>query len=281
MDAVRRIADAVLYEGYLLWPYRKSAMKNQRRWTFGGVYPPAHSALHPDDPSLMQAECLLVAGDVEVTVRFLQVVELEHWDEATERELSTGWLQVAHLPHRLEIAIESGKQRDRRWRELCGVVDIVSEGNRLSVRIRNETPWRGDDREDALRQTFCSAHAVLRVRDGEFVPLTDPPAELAEAAAGCTNIGCWPVLVGEEGDRSTLLCSPIILSDYPQIAPESPGDLFDGGEVDELLVLNILALTEEEKREMRETDPRAREILERTERLTEEELMRLHGVIRR
>ena len=278
MDPVRAIADAVLYEGYLLWPYRKSAMKNQRRWTFGGVYPPAHSAAHPDDPSLMQAECLVVGRrpEVAVTVRFLQVVEGETGDEATEREIGSAWLPLTDLDERVDIAVKRGA----RWRELRGVMEIASAGTRLSMRVKNETPWSGDDREDALRQTFCSTHAVLRVRNGEFVSLTDPPDELAEASAQCTNIGCWPVLVGEEGDRSTLLCSPIILSDYPQIAPESPGDLFDGGEIDQLLILNILALTDEEKREMRETDPRAREILERTERLSEEELMRLHGAIR-
>ena len=94
------------------------------------------------------------------------------------------------------------------------------------------------------------------------------------------NEGAWPVLVGEPDSRSTMLCSPIILEDHPRIAPESPGDLFDGGEIDQLLILNILSLTDEEKAEMRATDPRAREILERTEALTPEELMRLHGTIR-
>ena len=77
-DAVRAIADAVLYEGYLLWPYRRSATKNQRRWTFGGVYPRAHSEGRDDDPWLMRAECLLEAPDeaaeVDVRVRFLHVV---------------------------------------------------------------------------------------------------------------------------------------------------------------------------------------------------------------
>ena len=53
-DVVRRIADAVLYEGYLLWPYRKSALKNQQRFTFGGVYPPAW-----EDSSSMQVQVLL------------------------------------------------------------------------------------------------------------------------------------------------------------------------------------------------------------------------------
>jgi hypothetical protein len=86
--------------------------------------------------------------------------------------------------------------------------------------------------------------------------------------------------VGEEDDRSTLLCSPIILSDYPEIAPESPGDLFDGGEIDQLLILNILSLTDAEKAEMRASDPRAREILDRTEALSPQELMNLHGAIR-
>ena len=36
---VEAIAKAVLYEGYILYPYRASNVKNQRRWTFGGVYP--------------------------------------------------------------------------------------------------------------------------------------------------------------------------------------------------------------------------------------------------
>ncbi|MFL5887948.1 MAG: hypothetical protein ACJ76M_02575 [Solirubrobacteraceae bacterium] len=307
MDELRRIADAVLYEGYVLWPYRKSALKNQRRWTFGGVYPPAHSAVHPDDPARMQAQ-VLVRGRpaVEASARFLHVVERQvlrdgvepvdelecdgerhvSWEEATEREIST---RAQHA----DIAIEGGSAREpiaggaieRRWRPLHGSLAVASEElggdvHRLTVTIRNETSWTGSDREDALRQTFCSTHVVLRARGGEFVSLTDPPAELAGAAAACHNTGGWPVLVGEEGDRTTMLCSPIILPDYPRVAPESPGDLFDGGEIDQLLVLNILALTDDEKRAMRESDPRARDILERTEHLSEEELMRLHGARR-
>jgi hypothetical protein len=108
----------------------------------------------------------------------------------------------------------------------------------------------------------------------------DPPEELREAAQGCENIKMWPVLVGEEGERNMMLSAPIILYDYPRIAPESPGDLFDGTEIDQLLVFNILNLTDEEKEEMRASDPRAREILERTESLSSEELMNLHGAIR-
>ena len=54
-DRVEEIAAAVLYEGYILWPYRRSALKNQRRFTFGGVYPPAHSEAHADDPGVQPA----------------------------------------------------------------------------------------------------------------------------------------------------------------------------------------------------------------------------------
>jgi hypothetical protein len=88
------------------------------------------------------------------------------------------------------------------------------------------------------------------------------------------------VLVGKEGDRDAMLSSPIILYDYPQIAPESPGTLFDGTEIDEILTLRIMTLTDEEKEQMRQGDARAREILERTEALSPEQFMKLHGTIR-
>jgi hydrogenase maturation protease len=146
--------------------------------------------------------------------------------------------------------------------------------------IRNASPFSGGPREEALQLAFCSTHTVLRVQDGAFVSLADPPPELRAAAAVCENVGTWPVPVGELPDSSTMLSSPIILEDYPRVAPESPGDLFDGGEIDQLLILNILAMTDEEKAEMRASDPRAKEIIDRTEALTEEELMRLHGTIR-
>jgi hypothetical protein len=86
--------------------------------------------------------------------------------------------------------------------------------------------------------------------------------------------------VGDGEKRNTLLSSPIILYDYPQIAPESPGDLFDGTEIDEILTLRILTMTDEEKEEVRKTDPRARQLLERTETLAPEDFLKLHGVLR-
>jgi hypothetical protein len=168
---------------------------------------------------------------------------------------------------------------------LRGVVEVgaepLREGTfRVTVRITNTTPWGGEDRESTLRQTFVSTHTALEIEGGEFVSLIDPPEELRGAAEGCENLKTWPVLVGEEGERNMMLSSPIILYDYPQIAPESPGDLFDGTEIDQMLILNVLNLTDEEKEEMRATDPRGREILERCESLSPEELMKLSGAIR-
>jgi hypothetical protein len=260
-DLVRRIADAVLYEGYVLWPYTHSALKNQRRWTFGGVYPPAHSAAHPDDAPVLRAQVVVAEGDpaaVAVTVRFLHVVRREAddeyaaWDEAVERELGPG-----------PFAIPAGREGSRSWEALSGVVAVTVEGSRLTVEARNTTPWTPGPREDALRRTFCSTHAVLR--GARFVSATEAP--------DCTQVGWWPVLVCDD----TMLCSPIILEDHPRIAPESPGDLFDGGEIDGLLALNILSLTDAEKAEMRATDPRTREILDRTEALTRDQLLQLSG----
>jgi hypothetical protein len=329
VDAAKKIAETVLYEGYVLWPYRRSAKKNQQRWTFGGVYPRAYSeARGEDDPWIMQTQCV-VSGDeestIEVRVRFLHVAERKvgrkrgealefvdelrtggelylSWDEAIEREIGVGRFEISDLlesPMRVGIDIPGGSREEplaepggevvgavvRGWRTLCGTVEVEAEPLRegvfrVTVEITNTTSWGGEDRDSTLRQTFVSTHTALEVEGGEFVSLMDPPEEFREAVQGCENLKTWPVLVGEEGERTMLLSSPIILYDYPQIAPESPGDLFDGGEIDQLLVLNILSLTDEEKEEMRASDPRTREILERTEALSQEELMNLHGAVR-
>jgi hypothetical protein len=322
-DPIRAIADAVLYEGYILWPYRRSALKNQRRFTFGGVYPPAHTVAHPDDADRMQTEVLLQADEsatLDVAVRFLHVVQREvedadgravdeltvdggrylSWEEATERQFDVPLLRIGGPGTDLGVTIEPGEEREaiidgagttagalvRSWERLDALVSVTVGRAaerlwRVTVEIRNVT-WSTPDgaRQEALKRTLCSTHTMLDAQGGAFVSLTDPPADLADAAAACRNVGTWPVLVGDAPVRSTILSSPIILGDYPQVAPESPGDLFDGGEIDQLLVLGILTLTDEEKAEMRASDPRAREILERTEALTPEQLMALHGTIR-
>ena len=126
---------------------------------------------------------------------------------------------------------------------------------------------------------FVSTHTLFQIHQGSFISLLEPPEALQSVAQACQNLHTWPVLVGNAGEVDWLLSSPIILYDYPQIAPESPGPLFDGTEIDEILLLRIMTLTDEEKEEMR-GDERTREILERTKSLTPEQFMKLHGVIR-
>ena len=154
---------------------------------------------------------------------------------------------------------------------------------KLTVEIRNLTPFEDAEkrtRDDSLMRSFVSTHTILTVQNGHFVSLLDPPEMFRELATGCSNVGTYPVLVGEEGTRDCMLSSPIILYDYPQIAPESPGSLFDGTEIDEILTLRIMTLTDDEKREMRNADDRARQILERTESLPTEQFMKMHGAMK-
>jgi hypothetical protein len=121
---------------------------------------------------------------------------------------------------------------------------------------------------------------VLRVAEGKLVSLIDPPRALAALSAQCENIGTWPVLVGNAPQRNTVLSSPIILSDYPDVAPESPADFFDGAEIDQLLVLGILSMTEEEQQQMRQADPRTRALLDHCRSLSPDDIARLHGATR-
>jgi hypothetical protein len=332
LEQVKEIANAVLYEGYLLYPYRQSALKNRQRWTIGVVYPRAYSeASGGSDPWMMRTECLVAEqGDqdalLDIHVRFLHLllrsvaqptatlpshaptdaIHTNEWglagrviqepgEEGIEREVSGAGLSlhdlVAH-PRTIEITFPGQRITEHatvlEQRPIVGSIQLsaekVDEGLfKLRVQIENATPDTGvlaDRHNEALLQSFVSSHTILQVRQGQFVSLLEPPDALQAAAQGCQNIRTWPVLVGAAGAADTLLSSPIILYDYPQIAPESPGSLFDGTEIDEILTLRILTLTEEEKEQMRQGDERVREILERTESLTPEQFMKLHGTIR-
>nr|HET6904747.1 hypothetical protein [Ktedonobacteraceae bacterium] len=334
LEQVKEIANAVLYEGYLLYPYRQSALKNRTRWTFGAVYPREYSEANDGtEPWTMHTECLIEgqADDItlDVTVRFLHllvrtvvqphpvkddVVEenASEWglasrfadeplQEGIEREVSAVDLSLRDLltqPRRVEIEFPASRMVEyppnatateiiREQQAVSGAFILVAEQVdtgifKLSVHIENTTPGTGavtSRRDVVLFQSFVSTHTILRVRQGSFISLLEPPEALQTFVKECQNLRTWPVLVGNEGERNTLLSSPIILYDYPQIAPESPGALFDGSEIDEILSLRILTLSDEEKEQMRQ-DERTREILERTEALTPEQFMKMHGIIR-
>jgi hypothetical protein len=348
MRRVEQVADAVLYEGYLLYPYRPSAAKNRQRWTFGGVHPRCYSqAQGATEAWQMSTECLVLdrpETTLTVRVRFLHLLdrsvaeltpplsswpegeEPAHirvpilrvgdrtypaWQEASERTILAGdHLRLIRLLDRprpvpftldaeryLEPIRENGGEGNsvvgmliREHAPIAGEVQVSARRLdpglvRLGITIQNLTPLadpREISRQEALKHSLVSTHTILEVQEGEFVSLLDPPEAYQEHAARCENVGTWPVLAGEPGARDTLLSSPIILYDYPEVAPESPGDFFDATEIDEMLTLRILTMTDEEKQEMAATDERARQLLERTEALAREQLLgsQLHGVIR-
>jgi hydrogenase maturation protease len=336
-----KIAQATLYEGYILYPYRPS-VKNHQRWTFGGIYPQSWSdAQKGTDPHVMRTEVPVAGtanGSLHVIIRFLHLVDrtvgefplplselpvggmpdfrlvrsleigdtrYQPWQEAIEREVDAGEfaldklaLETVRIPFAFprERVIEPLKSGDAKFvgvlirerQTIEGVIEIAAvqkadDFRTVLVTILNLTPLDSVEcstRDDALMRTLVSMHVILGLRDGEFISLTDAPQKWQACAAECKNSGLWPVLIGTGAEHDTMLASPIILYDYPQLAPESPGDLYDATEIDEILTLRILTLTDEEKRAAASVDPRAREMLARTESLARGQLMNLHGTVR-
>ncbi|MEU0897623.1 hypothetical protein [Streptomyces massasporeus] len=328
------IADAVLYEGYLLYPYRRSSTKNRVRWQFGVLFP--RDWVETDGPVTpgvsgsadswyQQTECLLRvrqpdSARVRVRVRYLQMQRKQveeagrpveslrgddgavhlTFDEALPREcdieapldeLLRGGRTVAvsaaagedvePLP---DVAGRVVRSREEIRAETTVTAERLSEGLcRIRVRTRNTAPAPAPrtPRDEALRRALIATHTLIGGDGVEFVSLIDPPADLEALVRACRNEFTFPVLGGEAGDTGpVLLSAPIILPDHPQVAPESPGDLHDAAEIDEILTLRTMLLTDEEKREARATDPRAAAILDRVDTMPQEVFERLHGAVR-
>jgi hypothetical protein len=344
LELARKIADAVLYEGYILYPYRAQSVKNRQRFNFGVLMPRRWAERQQaGDSGRLQTECLVEGSSpqVDIRVRFLQLISRQvaqaragdrasgrthyeakqpfeyevvpaleidgeihqTWEEAVEREIVSPPLNLAELastPRALRWNYEADEATqpllDRDGRavgaiirrrgplEACVTISAERLGDdlwKVRVEVENRTPMPVEaSRPEAQLGALASAHVLLAAQSGKFISLLDPPQSFASAVAGCRNAGVWPVLVGTEGERDLMLASPIILYDYPQIAPESGGDFCDGTEIDEMLALRVMTLTDDEKRAMRSVDRRAREILERTETLAHSSLMHLHGTIR-
>jgi len=300
LDPVRKIADAVLYEGYILYPYRASSQKNQSRWQFGVVMAPGYAAADPSETSFTRAECVLEHSgqpSVRVLLRFLQVQRRtsggDTWDEAVEREVEAAADAAALFGGGVtrEFTVEGGEDREadvvRRREPLAGAITVRAaevpgpwRAVKLQVRVENRTglgsvPQR---REDALPTSLVAAHTIITAEGGKFLSMTDPPEWARPAVAECRNEGGWPVLA--DPDDRVMLSSPIILYDYPELAEQSPGELYDGTEIDEILTLRTLALSDDEKAEARATDPRAAALLDRVESMDPQVLARLHGTLR-
>ena len=315
-DRARAVADAVLYEGYLLYPYRGTSTKNQSRWQFGVLGPPgaADTGLGEDDT--LAAEFLVEdAQAITLVVRFLQlqhrraerelsgggfepIDELTNsagswltWDEAVECEISFGPLAFDGQPQTLPLHAEKatdiepvdGGRLVRERREVRGVLTVACEPDgdlrRVTVRVSN-VGAAATDKNDSIARSMIGTHVIAEVIGGRFVSLLEPPPAAADAVSRCRQHRCFPVLAGPPGTQDILLVSPIILYDHPEIAEQSGTALYDCTEIDEILTLRVMTMTDEEKAQARATDPRAAQIIDRCDAMSPDAMARLHGVLR-
>ncbi len=333
-DAARAVADAVLYEGYVLYPYRASSRKNQARFQWGVLTPRGFSEAEGSERWSMRTECLAEPGRnpvLSVRIRCLQaqrrrcerqvgvgsdptdgvfepvdaleVDGIVHmgWNEAIEQVVDVPARPLAYVeslghvaPFSFSATAEFELIHDKHdtvvgrfVRTRAPVTGSVSvEALRLDhqlpfvkvcVAVENTTAWSegGLHRDDAMVQSLIAVHTMLAIDDGRFLSLLDPPHSAGAAISSCESDGAYPVLIGE-GDK-VMLSSPIILYDHPEVAPQSPGDLYDVLEIDEILALRVMTLTDEEKSEARGTDPRAAAIIDRCDDMSAETLQSLHG----
>jgi hydrogenase maturation protease len=269
----------------------------------------------------MHIECLVqgpLNATVRIEVRFLHLqvcrvsnpptpavishsedAVIESWNEAVERSVE---VRIAlGAPYSSEFGFPGSGSAEslpaddeqmvgrivRSQHEIRGNVSVLcaqvnAELWKLMIDVANNSPLAlTADRNAALLPSLLSAQALLRLSGGQFVSLLDPPEDVRREARGCVNIGNFPVLVGENGDRETMLCSPILLYDYPNVAPESAGDFYDATEIDEMLTLRVLTLTDEEKRQLRSAEHRVQNLLQRTQQSAQEQLARTHAIMHR
>ncbi len=269
--------------------------------------PGPHAVLEVEAGFLQPLAREVVEIDAAGASRTVEGLEVEgrryaQWEEATERRVAVPPVAVSDLlkaPVDHGFAFEATVLREslrdrtgaargamvRTQAEVMGTVRLSAETLergivRITVVIENVTPLTAPTAAQAAARLFASTHAVLSIADGSFVSSIDPPSELAAAVRDCRNVGCYPVLVGPPGMRNLVLAAPIVLYDHPQIAPESPGDFFDGTEMDEMLALRILTLTDSEKRAMSALDEHAATLLARVEAMEPAALEKLHGAWR-
>jgi hypothetical protein len=270
MERARAVADAVLYEGFLLFPYSKKSLKNRLPFQFGVIMP--HGYADATEPPYIRSQFVLCKGErIDGVLRFLHIVEEPHECEVafdfTLRERASN-ISFEREGLSGEIAVQTVRNED--------AVTVTLE-------VRNHTAARADaPRNDALRRAFVSAHLLLEAHGGAFASLLDPPECAKAAVAECRNKRVFPVLAGEEEagqTSSVLLISPIILYDFPRIASASRAHTFDGTEIDELLMLSVASLTQEEKSEARRAHPYVGELIQRAEALDAQTLSALHGEI--
>ncbi len=110
-EVARKVADAVLYEGYMLYPYRPSAIKNRQRWSFGILYPPTYAEVRSGtERCQMHSECLLETSGpasqnetphkavLQLQLRFLHLLSRQVAKAPELNCMTAGWKAAALSP---------------------------------------------------------------------------------------------------------------------------------------------------------------------------------------
>jgi hypothetical protein len=285
-QGVEELVSSLLYEGYALYPYTPGATKNATPTPFGIVYPPAYAETQPAAFSMVRLDAVLAAGpeaNLRGTIRLLQAAGERH--RGIERRIEIGPVTLAELAREERIVgeefgfeAESGDGPPLSGRVRMRAELLAPDLARIRLCVHNSTPLSDPaerTREEALRHSLLSVHPLLEVEAGRFVSPLERDGKLGAAVAGCEPVNTFPVLA-EDGDRA-VLGAAIALPEHPELAPESLGNLFDNTEIEEALLLHVQALSDGEREAISEQDPAVREMIERADRTTNEEMLGLHG----
>ena len=273
MSDLDELVRTLLYEGYALYPYTPGATKNATPTPFGIVYPPVYAAASPTTTfDRLRLQVVAEHGEsatLRATVVFLEPAGERH--QGVERRIELGPAPLDGDPVSVPFDFDAVRGRVRMSAELHG-----GGLARVSVCVHNETAVdEGLDRPAALRASLLSTHVIAQIGAGRFLSPVAPPEHGAAAVMACHSINTFPVLASDSDDA--VLGAAIVLPDHPQIAPESRGDLFDATEIEEALLLHVLALSDGERDELAHQDPAVKAMLERAVSATPEDIKRLHG----
>ena len=266
IEDVEKIANAVLYEGFLLDPYRTSAMANLERFNYGALCPRAYcESQEGADHWQLQMECLLAgnaATPVELKIRFLQLSATAGGQEAVERSIQAPAcglysLQMRPLHRKFQfeaLCAPGAKSAAVQGEYELKALELKPGLFKISLNIRNCTTITStemEDREEVCIRSLVSAHSILHGTGGRFISLLDPPEQYRPAADSCDNAGAWPVLAGDKKNQDTILAAPIILYDYPSASSGVPVVVPARTEDEVMLSLRILNMTDAQKLELR------------------------------
>jgi hypothetical protein len=268
---VEQMLTTLLYEGYALYPYTPGATKNATPTPFGIVYPPVYAAggPHTFERARMQVVLEPAAADATIggAVAFLEPSGERH--QGIERRVELGLIADGGVTVPFAFDVVQGRVRMAATALDDGLV-------RIAVCVHNMTVVEeGLDRAGALRASMLSTHLVAHAPGSRFASPFSPGPTAKAAVAACDQINIFPVLATDADD--TVLGATIVLPDHPQIAPESHGDLFDATEIEEALLLHVLALSDEERASIAEQDPKVREMLARAEAAGPADVARVRG----